>query len=80
MASRHGSGARHGAGAFLLSMAGVVLMPCLFTPVASAFGVSGFSNASHGFFVDELPLASTNKVDRTALRRQAEERIASADR
>ncbi len=32
------------------------------------------------WFVDELPLASTNKVDRTALRRLAEERIASAVR
>jgi long-chain acyl-CoA synthetase len=32
------------------------------------------------WFVDELPLASTNKVDRNALRRLAEERIASAVR
>ena len=30
------------------------------------------------WFVDELPLASTNKVDRAALRRLAEERIARA--
>ena len=32
------------------------------------------------WFVDELPLASTNKVDRNALRRLAEERIARASR
>jgi acyl-CoA synthetase (AMP-forming)/AMP-acid ligase II len=32
------------------------------------------------WFVDELPLASTNKVDRNALHRDAEERIASATR
>jgi long-chain acyl-CoA synthetase len=32
------------------------------------------------WFVEELPLASTNKVDRNALRRLAEERIGSADR
>jgi long-chain acyl-CoA synthetase len=30
------------------------------------------------WFVDELPLASTNKVDREALRRMAEERMAKA--
>ena len=30
------------------------------------------------FFVDDLPLASTNKIDRTALRRMAEERVAEA--
>ncbi|HKG00641.1 MAG TPA: class I adenylate-forming enzyme family protein [Xanthobacteraceae bacterium] len=30
------------------------------------------------WFVDELPLASTNKVDRAALRRLAEERVAAA--
>jgi acyl-CoA synthetase (AMP-forming)/AMP-acid ligase II len=29
------------------------------------------------WFVDELPLASTNKVDRAALRRMAEERLAT---
>jgi acyl-CoA synthetase (AMP-forming)/AMP-acid ligase II len=32
------------------------------------------------WFVDELPLASTNKVDRNALRRLAEERVARAGR
>jgi long-chain acyl-CoA synthetase len=32
------------------------------------------------WFVDELPLASTNKVDRNALRRLAEERVARAIR
>ncbi len=32
------------------------------------------------WFVDELPLASTNKVDRNALRRLAEERVARASR
>jgi acyl-CoA synthetase (AMP-forming)/AMP-acid ligase II len=32
------------------------------------------------WFVDELPLASTNKVDRAALRRLAEERTAAAGR
>jgi long-chain acyl-CoA synthetase len=32
------------------------------------------------WFVDELPLASTNKVDRVALHRSAEERVASAAR
>ena len=32
------------------------------------------------WFVDELPLASTNKVDRNALRRLAEERVARAVR
>jgi long-chain acyl-CoA synthetase len=32
------------------------------------------------WFVDELPLASTNKVDRNALRRLAEERVAGAIR
>jgi len=31
------------------------------------------------WFVDELPLASTNKVDRNALRRMAQERLAKAD-
>jgi acyl-coenzyme A synthetase/AMP-(fatty) acid ligase len=31
------------------------------------------------WFVDELPLASTNKLDRSALRRLAQER-ATADR
>ncbi len=30
------------------------------------------------FFVDDLPLASTNKIDRAALRRVAEERVAEA--
>jgi hypothetical protein len=30
----------------LLSMAAVVLVPCLLAPVAVAFGVSGFANAS----------------------------------
>jgi len=30
------------------------------------------------WFVDELPLASTNKVDRAALRKTAEERVAAA--
>jgi acyl-CoA synthetase (AMP-forming)/AMP-acid ligase II len=32
------------------------------------------------WFVDELPLASTNKVDRAALQRLAQERIAEANR
>jgi long-chain acyl-CoA synthetase len=32
------------------------------------------------WFVDELPLASTNKVDRSALRRLAEERVARTSR
>lgn len=58
MATRHGSVVRHGAGALLLSMAAAVLVPCLSAPVAGAFGVSGFANASHGFFVDEVPLAN----------------------
>ena len=31
------------------------------------------------WFVDELPLASTNKLDRTALQRMAEERMASRE-
>ncbi len=31
------------------------------------------------WFVDELPLASTNKVDRAVLRRMAEERVAAAE-
>jgi len=30
------------------------------------------------WFVDELPLASTNKVDRTALQKLAQERVAAA--
>ena len=30
------------------------------------------------WFIDELPLASTNKVDRHALRKLAEERVAAA--
>ncbi|MFL5268281.1 MAG: hypothetical protein ACJ8AH_17095, partial [Stellaceae bacterium] len=30
------------------------------------------------WFLDELPLASTNKVDRAALRRLAEQRVAAA--
>ena len=30
------------------------------------------------WFVDELPLASTNKVDRAALRKLAQERVAAA--
>ena len=30
------------------------------------------------WFVDELPLASTNKVDRAALHREAEERLAKS--
>lgn len=58
MASRHGSGVRHGAGAGLLSIAAVVLAPCLFAPSARAFGVSGFANASHDFVSDEVPLAN----------------------
>jgi acyl-coenzyme A synthetase/AMP-(fatty) acid ligase len=32
------------------------------------------------WFMDELPLASTNKVDRAALRRLAEQRVAAARR
>ena len=32
------------------------------------------------WFVDELPLASTNKVDRDALRKLAQERVAAAAR
>ena len=32
------------------------------------------------WFIDELPLASTNKIDRNALHRMAEERVSSESR
>jgi long-chain acyl-CoA synthetase len=35
-----------------------------------------YQHPRHVWFVDELPLASTNKIDRVALQRNAEERIA----
>ena len=37
-----------------------------------------YQHPRYVWFVDELPLASTNKVDRAALRRSAEQRIATA--
>jgi acyl-CoA synthetase (AMP-forming)/AMP-acid ligase II len=37
-----------------------------------------FQHPRFVWFVDELPLASTNKVDRAALRRLAQERVAAA--
>jgi long-chain acyl-CoA synthetase len=38
-----------------------------------------YQHPRHVWFVDELPLASTNKLDRAALQRMARERIAAAD-
>ena len=37
-----------------------------------------FQHPRFVWFVDELPLASTNKVDRAALKRLAQERVAAA--
>jgi long-chain acyl-CoA synthetase len=37
-----------------------------------------FQHPRFVWFVDEFPLASTNKVDRNALRKLAEERVAAA--
>ena len=37
-----------------------------------------YQHPRHVWFVDELPLASTNKLDRTALERMARERLGSA--
>ena len=36
-----------------------------------------YQHPRHVWFVDDLPLASTNKVDRSALHREAEKRLAS---
>jgi len=38
-----------------------------------------YQHPRHVWFVDELPLASTNKVDRSALHQDAEKRIASSE-
>src|SRR5262249_1657208 len=40
--------------------------------------VPGYAHPRFVWFMDELPLASTNKVDRVALKRLAQERVAAA--
>src|SRR5262249_61078192 len=42
--------------------------------------VPAYAHPRFVWFLDELPLASTNKVDRAALHRMADERVAGARR